>query len=91
MPEIAAGVMAVPHSRIRELADVAFDMDDVLALHFGESNMPTPSFIKAAAQKAMAEGYTFYTENAGLPSLRAAIAKQYADLHRVDVTLKKCW
>ena len=85
MPEIASGVMAVPHSRIRELADVAFEMDDVLALHFGESNMPTPSFIKAAAEEAMAKGYTFYTENAGLPSLRAAIAAQYADLHGVDV------
>ncbi len=47
-------------------------MDGVLKLYFGESNLPTPEFIKRAAQKAMADGFTFYTENAGLPSLRKA-------------------
>ena len=84
-PKIASGVMGVPPSRIRELANVAFAMDDVLALHFGESNMPTPDFIKEAAVQAMDDGYTFYTENAGLPSLRGEIAKRYGDLHDVDV------
>ena len=43
-------------------------MDGVLKLYFGESNIPTPEYIKRAAQKAMADGFTFYTENAGLPS-----------------------
>ena len=62
--------MRIPHSRIRELAEVAMGMDGVLKLYFGESNLPTPEYIKRAAQKAMADGFTFYTENAGLPSLR---------------------
>ena len=34
-PALALSLQRVPHSRIRELADVAFAMDDVLALHFG--------------------------------------------------------
>ena len=77
--------MAIPHSRIRELADLAMSMDGVLKLYFGESNVPTPEFIKRAAQKAMADGYTFYTENAGLPSLRKALARHYQELHAVEL------
>jgi aspartate/methionine/tyrosine aminotransferase len=73
----------VPHSRIRELADIAMSMDGVLRLYFGESNVPTPDYIKRAAARAMAEGYTYYTENAGLPSLRRALAAHYRELHGV--------
>jgi hypothetical protein len=80
---LAGSVAAVPPSRIREIADLAFGMDGVLKLHFGESNQPTPEFIKTAATKALAEGYTFYTENAGLPGLRQAIAAKYHELHGV--------
>jgi aspartate/methionine/tyrosine aminotransferase len=60
-------------------------MDGVLKLYFGESNLSTPDFIKRAAQKAMADGYTFYTENAGLPSLRKALARYYQELHKVEI------
>ena len=72
---LAASALRVPHSRIRELAEIAMGMDGVLKLYFGESNLPTPEYIKRAAQKAMADGFTFYTENAGLPSLRKALAR----------------
>jgi aspartate/methionine/tyrosine aminotransferase len=85
MPNIAASVENVPHSRIRELAEIAMGMDGVLRLYFGESNLPTPDYIKQAAVRAMAEGYTFYTENAGLPSLRRAIAASYQRLHGVTL------
>jgi aspartate aminotransferase len=75
----------VPRSRIRELAEIAMGMDGVLRLYFGESNLPTPDYIKRAAVRAMEEGYTFYTENAGLPSLRRAIAENYRRLHGVEL------
>jgi aspartate/methionine/tyrosine aminotransferase len=84
-PGVAASALRVPHSRIRELAEIAMSMDGVLKLYFGESNLPTPEFIKRAAQKAMADGYTFYTENAGLPSLRKALARYYHELHGVEL------
>jgi hypothetical protein len=84
-PTVAASALAVPHSRIRELAEMAMSMDGVLKLYFGESNLPTPEFIKRAAQKAMADGFTFYTENAGLPSLRKALARYYQELHGVEL------
>ena len=83
--QLASSLDQVQPSRIRELADIAFTIPGVLRLHFGESNMPTPQFIKDAASKAMAEGYTFYTENAGLPGLRNLISAQYKTLHGVDL------
>ncbi len=82
---LAASALRVPHSRIRELAEIAMGMDGVLKLYFGESNLPTPEYIKRAAQKAMADGYTFYTENAGLPSLRKALARYYQELQGVEL------
>jgi aspartate/methionine/tyrosine aminotransferase len=85
MPSLASSVERVPHSRIRELAEIAMGMDGVLRLYFGESNLPTPDYIKRAAVLAMENGYTFYTENAGLPSLRQAIARDYGRLHGVQL------
>ena len=84
-PTVAASALRVPHSRIRELAEIAMSMDGVLKLYFGESNLPTPEYIKRAAQKAMADGFTFYTENAGLPSLRKSLARYYQELHGVEI------
>src|SRR3954453_6048688 len=83
--EVAQSALRVPDSRIRELAEIAMGMDGVLKLYFGESNVPPPQFIKRAAQKAMADGFTFYTENAGLPSLRKALARYYEEKHGVTL------
>ena len=84
MPQVAPSAQRVPYSRIRELAEIAMAREGVLKLYFGESNLPTPEYIKRAAQKAMADGYTFYTENAGLPSLRRGLAARYERLHGVS-------
>ncbi len=85
MPVVARSVQDVPRSRIRELAEIAMSLDGVLRLYFGESNLPTPRYIKQAAARAIEEGYTFYTENAGLLSLRRAIAENYRRLHGVEL------
>ena len=60
-------------------------MEDVLRLYFGESNQPTPAFIKRAAARALDAGFTFYTENAGLLSLREALADYYRRMHGVSL------
>jgi len=85
MPTVASSALRVPQSRIRELADIAMKMDNVLKLYFGESNIPTPEYIKRAAAKALEEGYTFYTENAGLPGLRQDLADYYRRVQDVDL------
>ncbi len=85
-PQLAPSLASVRYSRIRELAELAMSMDgDVLRLYFGESNLPTPQFVKDAAAQALADGHTYYSENAGLPSLRSALAGQYRGLHGVEL------
>jgi len=81
----AASLAHVPYTRIRELGEIAMSMDGVLRLYFGESNLPTPRFIVDAAVRALSEGYTFYSENAGLPMLRREIAAHYQRLHGVEL------
>ena len=84
-PSFAPSAKRVPASRIRALADAAFGMDDVLFLQFGESTLPTPPYVIEAVNQSALEGWTFYSANQGLPSLRAAIAQQIAKLHQVDI------
>jgi aspartate/methionine/tyrosine aminotransferase len=83
--QLAQSAVGVPRSRIRELAEMAMAMPDVLRLYFGESDQPTPEFVKRAAMQALEDGHTFYSENAGLPSLRLALAGQYQRLHGVEL------
>ena len=85
MPTVAISAQKVPQSRIRELADAAMKTEGVLKLYFGESNVPTPDYIKRAAVEALEEGYTFYTENAGLPGLRQDLAEYYRRLQGVEL------
>ncbi|MGI9659146.1 MAG: pyridoxal phosphate-dependent aminotransferase [Gaiellaceae bacterium] len=82
---VAESVERLPPSLIRELANVALGMDDVIPLYFGESNLPTPQLIKDAAAKAMNDGYTYYTENTGIPSLRREIAESHRRLQGVEL------
>lgn len=86
---VAPSLNQIQPSRIRELANVAFAMEGVYKLQFGESNMPTPQYIKEAAIGAINDGWTFYSENAGLPGLRESLARKYADLHNVALDPQK--
>ncbi|WP_273452817.1 pyridoxal phosphate-dependent aminotransferase [Nevskia ramosa] len=53
---------------------------DVLSLGAGEPDFDTPAHVKAAAVKAIADGFTKYTPVGGTPSLkRAIIAKHQRD------------
>ena len=75
----------LPASKIREVANAAMGRGDVLAFWFGESDEPTPQFIRDAAARSIADGETFYSHNLGLPELREAIAGYVSSLHpRVD-------
>lgn len=81
----ASSLDRIQPSKIREVANVAFTMESVFRLHFGEANIPTPPYIKEAAIQALQDGYTFYSENAGLPSLRRVLAAKTAELHDVEI------
>src|SRR5438105_2636336 len=49
----------------------------VFDFSLGEPDFPTPEHICQAAIKAMRDGHTHYTPAAGIPELRAAVAKWY--------------
>jgi len=72
--------LQVESSRIRELAALAETVPGVYKLYFGESNIPTPEFIKRGGQEAIAESHTFYTPNAGYKELREAISQKIWEL-----------
>jgi len=47
---------------------------EIIHLEIGEPDFDTPAHIKAAAVRALDEGWTHYTPAAGIPALREAIA-----------------
>lgn len=74
-------VLNLRRSEIRKVANAGMGRDDVLPFWFGESNLPTPAFIREAAARALMDGRTFYTHNLGRPDLRAALSAYLARLH----------
>ena len=57
----------------------------VVHMEIGEPDFPTPQPVLAAAQRAIAAGDIYYTSALGLPALRDAIARHYADHYGVRV------
>jgi aspartate/methionine/tyrosine aminotransferase len=77
-----ASIQNLPASRIREVANAGLGRSDVLAFWFGESDEPTPAFVRDAAAESLTRGETFYSHNLGLAELREAIAGYTSRLHR---------
>jgi aspartate/methionine/tyrosine aminotransferase len=72
----------LPGSKIREVANAGLGRADVLPFWFGESDEPTPAFIRDAAIRSLNDGETFYAHNLGLPELREALSGYASSLHR---------
>lgn len=66
-------IQHVPRSGIRRVFDEAAKYPDCIRLEVGEPSFSTPAHIKEAAVEALAENFTKYTANAGIPELRSAI------------------
>ncbi len=60
--------------------------EDVIGFGAGEPDFPTPDFIKEAAVEAMKKGYTGYTSAAGLPMLKKAVVKKFAENYGFEYT-----
>ncbi|MGH9443174.1 MAG: pyridoxal phosphate-dependent aminotransferase [Thermoanaerobaculia bacterium] len=61
----------------RTLAEMRRQGRDVVDLGVGEPDFPTPEFVKQAGIRAIESNRTRYTETAGEPSLREAIAAKF--------------
>ncbi|MBJ7327302.1 MAG: pyridoxal phosphate-dependent aminotransferase [Chthoniobacterales bacterium] len=57
---------------------------DVCGFGAGEPDFDTPEHIKAAAIKALQDGFTKYTPSAGVPELRTAISEKFAADNSID-------
>ena len=74
-PDLIRPVMRdVQTSGIVEVFDYGRDRQGLIPLWVGEGDLPTPPFISEAAKASLDRGETFYTAQAGVPELRAAIA-----------------
>jgi aspartate aminotransferase len=68
-------------SLIRQIGNLAQQVEQPLKLYFGESDQQTPEFICQAASEAMRQGHTFYTPTNGYLELRQAIVEKFEEVH----------
>jgi aspartate/methionine/tyrosine aminotransferase len=80
---------AMRRSGIREVHDLAMSRPGVLHLEIGEPDFPTPAHVVEAGARALAEGYTKYTVNRGLPELRDAIRVKLAERNGIEASLEQ--
>ena len=78
-----SAIAHMPRSPIRRIYERAILMDDVIFFSLGEPDFDTPSQVIDAAVDSLRRGETHYTPNAGLPSLRQAIAGNLLEYDRV--------
>lgn len=64
---------------------LACEGKDIVHLEVGEPDFDTPGCIKAAACKALADGFTHYTHSLGMLELREAICEYYHETYGVFV------
>ena len=72
--KLSQKVLNLKSSGIRAFFDMANEIPDVISLGVGEPDFDTPWHIREASIQALQSGKTFYTSNAGLQELRAAIS-----------------
>jgi len=71
---------ALEGSLIRKVADANLGREDLIALWFGEPDLPTPDYIKQAVTRALEDDHVFYAQNRGIPPLRETIAEYSSSL-----------
>ena len=84
-PRFRDWIESLPEQGMVEIAALAARMDDVIPLWYGESDLPTPAFIRHAAIAALADNQTFYPPMSGIAPLREAIAGYLNSLYRTDL------
>ena len=70
---------ALETSGIVEVFDYGRNKQGLIPLWVGEGDAPTPAFIVEAAKASLDRGETFYTYQAGVPELRAHVARLLAE------------
>lgn len=84
---LSVNMKKIEQGGIRHYAGRAEEFEDAISLCIGEPDFTTPGDIIEAAYKAMSEGKTHYTLNAGLEELRYEIS-QYAKKFQIESDYK---
>ena len=79
----------IRHNPGADIIRYARNRPDIMSLASGETDTPTPSFITAAAAKAMNDGDTFYGPILGRHDLRQAIADYHSDIYGINLPLDR--
>ena len=78
----------IPYSGIRTVFDMAKEMESegqmIIHLEIGKPDFDTPAHIVEAAVEALRAGKHHYSQNAGIPELRQAIADKYAEEYQLE-------
>jgi aspartate/methionine/tyrosine aminotransferase len=74
---LSARAGSSPVSGIEAAVDHGRGRPGLIPLWSGESDLPTPDFIAAAAVAGLQGGETFYTWQGGIPDLREALARYH--------------
>jgi len=70
-------ISSIKVNQICDIADLARDDPEVIKLWLGESDLPTPDFVRDAAFAALSAGHTRYTYGLGVPALREALSRYH--------------
>ncbi|MDH4200984.1 MAG: aminotransferase class I/II-fold pyridoxal phosphate-dependent enzyme, partial [Spirochaetia bacterium] len=82
--KLCSQIISMPPSGIRVFFDIVAQKKGVISLGVGEPDFVTPQIIVNTAIESLRNGYTYYTGNAGLISLRRAIATFLSESFEVD-------
>lgn len=85
MVQISKIAQEIQGSTIRKMFNMASNMTDTVSFALGEPDFTTSQNIIDAACKALQEGQTHYTPNAGILPLRQAITKKLKRKNNVDI------
>jgi aspartate/methionine/tyrosine aminotransferase len=78
----------IPRSTIRVVFDLARGVPDLIHLELGEPDFRLPDHVTEASIRALKDGFTKYTPNAGLEELREAIAEKLKQENGFDADPK---
>lgn len=88
-PKISKKSQDIPPFLVMDVLERAMEIaqtgEDVIHLEVGEPDFDTPENIIRAGIEAAKAGKTHYTPSVGIPELRQAVAKHYADTYGVTV------
>ena len=96
MKPFRAEIDALQQNGITKVAFKRMNDPKVIPLWFGEGDVPTPDFIRAAAKRALDDGQTFYSHTRGRPELRDTLNSYLDQIYGIElderrITVPECW